>query len=167
MIFNIISNTIMAIALITISPFIRKIDGKKNIPKNVAIDKDGHITTDPVKAKAGALTTFGGFKGSAIALIVELMAGAFLNEKCGLQNGEMRTMLFITLKPDLFFDINIVLKNATLLRADINNSDPLIKGKKPVLPGDKSFDLMRIAFERGVALNESEIKLLKNYGAEI
>lgn len=43
------------------------------IPEGVAYDSDGNITTDPAKALAGAIKTFGGYKGSALALIVEVL----------------------------------------------------------------------------------------------
>ncbi len=45
----------------------------ETIPEGVAYDKDGHITTDPAEALAGAIRTFGGYKGSALALIVEVL----------------------------------------------------------------------------------------------
>lgn len=48
-------------------------DGK-SIPEGWAIDKDGNPTTDPGEGLAGAQLPFGGYKGSAIALMVELMA---------------------------------------------------------------------------------------------
>lgn len=43
------------------------------IPDGVAYDSDGNITSDPAKALAGAIKTFGGYKGSALALIVEVL----------------------------------------------------------------------------------------------
>ena len=45
----------------------------KSIPKGVAYDQDGQFTTDPAKALAGAIKAFGGFKGAALALIVEIL----------------------------------------------------------------------------------------------
>jgi len=43
------------------------------IPEDVAYDSEGNITTDPAKALAGAIKAFGGYKGAALALIVELL----------------------------------------------------------------------------------------------
>jgi delta1-piperideine-2-carboxylate reductase len=48
-------------------------DGKA-IPDGWAIGPDGEPTNDPATALAGAQLPFGGYKGSAIALMVELMA---------------------------------------------------------------------------------------------
>ncbi|MGH6621566.1 MAG: Ldh family oxidoreductase [Alphaproteobacteria bacterium] len=52
---------------------IHKRDGKP-IPEGWAIDREGMPTTDPAAALAGAQLPFGGYKGAAIALMVELMA---------------------------------------------------------------------------------------------
>lgn len=50
------------------------------IPQGWAIDADGNPTTDPAAALAGAQLPFGGYKGAAIALMVELMAGALVGD---------------------------------------------------------------------------------------
>jgi LDH2 family malate/lactate/ureidoglycolate dehydrogenase len=52
----------------------------KSIPEGWAIDKNGESTTDPDAALAGAQLPFGGHKGSSIALMVELLAGALIGD---------------------------------------------------------------------------------------
>jgi len=54
-------------------------DGKP-IPEGWAIGPDGAPTTDPETALAGAQLPFGGHKGAAIALMVELLAGALVGD---------------------------------------------------------------------------------------
>lgn len=55
-------------------------DGK-SLPDGWAIDSQGRPTNDPQEALLGAQMTFGGFKGSNIALMVELLAGPLLGDK--------------------------------------------------------------------------------------
>ncbi len=50
------------------------------IPEGWAIGPDGESTTDPATALAGAQLPFGGHKGAAIALMVELLAGALVGD---------------------------------------------------------------------------------------
>lgn len=50
------------------------------LPPGWAIDADGNPTTDPEAALAGAQLPFGGYKGAAIALMVELLAGALIGD---------------------------------------------------------------------------------------
>lgn len=52
----------------------------KSLPEGWAIDRDGQPTTDPEAALAGAQLPFGGYKGSSLSLMVELLAGALIGE---------------------------------------------------------------------------------------
>ena len=62
-------------------------DGKP-IPEGWAIGPDGEPTTDPATALAGAQLPFGGYKGAAIALMVELLAGALVGDVFSFEAGE-------------------------------------------------------------------------------
>jgi len=50
------------------------------LPEGVGVDADGNATTDPHKILKGALMTFGGYKGSSLSMMVELLAGAMIGE---------------------------------------------------------------------------------------
>lgn len=50
----------------------------KSIPDGVAYDADGHFTTDPTAALAGAIAAFGGYKGAALAFVVEALTRPLL-----------------------------------------------------------------------------------------
>ncbi len=54
-------------------------DGQ-SIPEGWAIDKSGNPTTNPTEALAGAQLAFGGHKGAAIAMMVELLAGSLIGD---------------------------------------------------------------------------------------
>ena len=54
-------------------------DGKQ-LPPNCGIDKDGNPSQDAAQVLKGALLPFGGYKGSALAMMVELLAGALVGE---------------------------------------------------------------------------------------
>ena len=57
-------------------------DGHK-VPLGTGLNKFGKETTDPkeiVKGSGGVLLPFGGYKGSAIAMMVELLAGALVGD---------------------------------------------------------------------------------------
>jgi LDH2 family malate/lactate/ureidoglycolate dehydrogenase len=54
-------------------------DGKA-IPEGWAIGPDGQATTDPQAALDGAQLPFGGYKGAALSLMVELLAGALVGD---------------------------------------------------------------------------------------
>jgi len=59
------------------------------VPDGVGLDKDGNPTNDPAAILAGGVQeAFGGYKGSAIALMVELMAGALIGDRFSYQAEE-------------------------------------------------------------------------------
>ena len=51
-----------------------------DVPEGTGLDKDGQATTDPAAILEGVQLPFGGYKGSAIALMVELLAGGATGE---------------------------------------------------------------------------------------
>jgi len=65
-------------------------DGKP-LPEGWAIGPDGAPTTDPETALAGAQLPFGGYKGAAIALMVELLAGALVGDVLSFENSARDT----------------------------------------------------------------------------
>jgi len=59
---------------------VAKREGHK-VPLGTGLSKDGKQTTDPGEiVDGGVLLPFGGYKGSAIAMMVELMAGALVGD---------------------------------------------------------------------------------------
>lgn len=58
---------------------IRHRDGK-SLPDGWAIGPDGKPTNDPAQALLGAQLPFGGFKGSALATMIELLAGPLIGD---------------------------------------------------------------------------------------
>ncbi len=58
-----------------------------SMPPGVGIDAQGRPSTDPGEILKGAMLTFGGYKGSAVALMVELLAGALIGEQFSYEAG--------------------------------------------------------------------------------
>ena len=57
----------------------------EKIPEGWAIDNDGKPTTDPKKALAGAMLPIGDAKGSALALMVEILAAGLTGSNFGFE----------------------------------------------------------------------------------
>lgn len=56
------------------------------IPEGWGVDRDGAPTTDAQAALDGAMLTFGGHKGSALATMVELLAGALIGDRTSVES---------------------------------------------------------------------------------
>lgn len=57
----------------------------KSLPAGWALDSQGQPTTDPMAALGGALLPFGGHKGSALSVMIELLAGPLIGDCLGHQ----------------------------------------------------------------------------------
>lgn len=81
------------------------------IPEGWALDADGQPTTDPEAALAGSMVPLGEAKGSALALMVEILAAALTGSRFGFEAGSFFTaegapprvgQLFLVLDPAAF-----------------------------------------------------------------
>ncbi len=52
----------------------------RSVPDDWGVDAEGKPTTDPAAMLAGAMRTFGGHKGSALAAMIELLAGPLIGD---------------------------------------------------------------------------------------
>jgi delta1-piperideine-2-carboxylate reductase len=59
----------------------------KSVPLGTGLGADGKMTTDPAQILKGMLLPFGGYKGSAIALLVELLAAGAIGEQFSFEAG--------------------------------------------------------------------------------
>ena len=70
---------------------VAKREGHK-VPIGTGLTKDGKETTDPSEiADGGVLLPFGGYKGSGIAMMVELLAGALVGDNFSYETAEKDT----------------------------------------------------------------------------
>lgn len=81
----------------------------RRLPPGWALDRRGEPTTDPAEAMSGAMLPFGGHKGSALATMVELLAGSLIGDVTSLQAQETdpepiyrHGMLLLAFDPALF-----------------------------------------------------------------
>lgn len=83
----------------------------KILPEGWAIDRNGDPTIDAEAALSGALLTFGGYKGSALSTMIELLAGPLIGDLLGHEtqavneNGEGKPFhgeLILAFSPETF-----------------------------------------------------------------
>jgi len=80
-------------------------DAKKSgqpLPDGIALDARGRPTTDPEEGRKGALLPFGGHRGSGLALMVELIGGAWVGAKTGKATAATRGFVILVASRDLF-----------------------------------------------------------------
>ena len=142
----------------------------KSLPEGWAMDSDGRPTTDPEAALAGAMLSFGGHKGSAIATMIELLAGIMIGD---LTSPEALDLLGTTTLYPSHGELIIAFSPQAFAAGRPGN--PLgraealfeaILGQGARLPSQRRF-LARATSEReGISLSAYEIEQLDRFLAE-
>lgn len=130
----------------------------EQLPANAYVDKDGNITTDPNVAHA--VLPFGGFKGYAINLLIEVLTTNLIRSKGGLEqpvdNQRNIGTFIIVIDPAAFGDITEFKAATTKLADDILAIEP-VDPKTPVrVPGFRGAKRRENSLARGSIEIEDE-----------
>jgi L-2-hydroxycarboxylate dehydrogenase (NAD+) len=110
----------------------------RSIPSDVAFDADGQPTTDPAAALGGAIRTFGGYKGAALSLIVEILthelAGTTKTENG--QKTDWGNLIFV-IDPELLTDSEGFEKRVASLIERLKASKKLAGVDEILIPGER------------------------------
>lgn len=143
----------------------------ERIPAHWALDAEGQPTEDPTAALGGALMAFGGYKGWAVSLVVDVLAGvlsggAFAGET-GVVDDRTRKQrsshFFLALDPDSFIPhVEFVARMAELRRRLEEAAGP---GGR--LPGDRSRRLLQKHREEGLPLRPAALNAIRQARREL
>ncbi len=87
----------------------------EKLPDNVAIDSEGNLTTDPEEAMKGAVLPFDrSYKGSGLAMVVELLGGVLTGSSFVFDDGDWGSF-YIAFSPDLLVGTDQFKTNASEL----------------------------------------------------
>jgi delta1-piperideine-2-carboxylate reductase len=130
------------------------------LPDGWALDAEGKPTNDPTAALAGAMLTFGGYKGSAISIMIELLAGVMIGDATSKE--ALATLGTTTLIPThgelvLAFSPEAFSGGATdtLQRAEMLFD--AIVGQGARLPSQRRFAARAHASTNGIELTDAEV----------
>jgi len=131
----------------------------RQLPEGCAVDADGRPTLDPAEARKGALLPFGGHRGGALALAVQVLSGILTGASPIPPHGHEYGLLFIGMSKGLFageagYDEALAQFAAAYL------STPPIKGSVVRLPGSKRFENCRNGRKSGLDVSDELAKLL-------
>jgi len=151
----------MAASAITWSGLVRAKALGEKLPENVAIDKDGNLTTDPDEAMQGAVLPFDrSYKGSGLAMVVELLAGPLVGASFVQSTGDWGS-IFIAINPDLLAGADSFKKNASELIKKIK-AGRTKDGQKIHIPGYDSEKAREAILQSGeIEIDEKLINDLK------
>lgn len=110
----------------------------QTIPAGVAVDKDGKPTTNTDEALQGALQTFGGYKGSGLAIIVEILTKVIFNVDIHDKTKVNRGFFFAFFDPTAFQPIKEFKASVARFTSEIKSSRKADGVAEIFLPGEHS-----------------------------
>jgi LDH2 family malate/lactate/ureidoglycolate dehydrogenase len=106
--------------------------GKSSIPPGWATDESGNPTTDPQAAISGFGTPLGGYKGTGLAMMAEILSSVLSGGPIGPEVGTLRageevpgvSHMFLAIDPERFLSLAEFLKRMQWFTESVKSSAP-------------------------------------------
>ncbi len=120
-----------------------------DLPEGVGYDKDGNPTVDPELVMEGALKTFGGHRGSGLAVIVQVLGGALVQAESFNNESDNAGNLVLAINPDILTTKERFVAEVERIKGRIKNARKAEGVEEILLPGERGYREMRNALESG------------------
>lgn len=148
----------------------------ETIPQGWALDNQGDPTVDPEKALSGIMLPFGGMKGSAITILLDILSGVlsganfggdvlsvYTNQEKESGNGNF----FLAFKISAFMPIEIFKCRMDEELTRIRSLKPARGFKEVIYPGYKEHYLQGECIKNGLALEATLLEKLVRLGKKL
>ena len=139
------------------------------IPEGYALDENGRSTTDPTAALRGVVLPIGGYKGSGLSMLMEILSGVFTGANFGGDVPDQYTVwdrpqnvghFFMALKPGIFVTEKGFRDRMDVLVKRIKEN-PLAEGVNEIfMPGELESRLENERRPTGIPYMQSDVDLL-------
>lgn len=165
----------MATAAVARSKIRLAAERNEPIPLGWALSADGSATTDAKAAMAGALLPFGGAKGSAIALLVEILGGILAGGVFSTASNDMIldftkpaniSHYFGAINVGAFAPVDKFKNDIDQLIVDMKNNPPAQGFDQVRIPGERRWRTREKRLREGIPLKQTVIEVLRKEGKE-
>lgn len=136
----------------------------EKIPEGIALAKDGRPTTDPKEAYEGILLPFGGYKGYAISLAIEvlsaLLSGGALSKNIPLHPSTQGGFFVVAINPATFREYSEYLNDVNELIKIVKSCPPAQGFTEVLLPGEPEDRNFEIRVRDGIPIDLGTWRLL-------
>ena len=145
----------------------------QNIPQGVALDKKGNPTTNAKLALEGVQLPVGGFKGSGLAWMVDIVSGVFTGANHGgkvkdpfddLSGPQNVGHLFIVIKPNIFVGKNYLSRIKKNLKT-VKGLPKTNKIKEILYPGENKYANYKKNLKKGIVIPKNILKEINRLNA--
>ena len=145
------------------------------IPEGWAIDPDGYPTTNPEQALAGAVLPFGGPKGSALSLIIDIFCGVLTGASFGSQINTLEDLatvqnvghVFAAVRTDLFVAAGGFTERMDTILRMLKSAPPVPGASRVLVPGEIELANESRMRANGIPLATAIATQLERLGAEL
>ena len=163
----------MATSLVARGKIVIANQNKQTIPLGWALNKDGEDTTDPAEALVGTVLPFAGAKGSAIALLIDVMTGILSGSVYGphvkdmyadFSNPTGTSHIFGAINVEAFIPAGGFRRTVDTMIREIKSSQPAKNVTEIFLPGEIEQRKRLQRLQDGVPLSAPVYNDLKREG---
>lgn len=109
----------------------------KNIAEDLGLDKEGNPTINPAEVMSGAIKAFGGHKGSGLALIVQILAGALVQADSFNNDSDNAGNLVMAIDPEIITSKKVFTKEVRLIISKVKSSRKAPGVTEILIPGER------------------------------
>ncbi len=134
------------------------------IPEGCALDSDGAVTTDPEAAIKGAALPFGGHKGYALSLIVQIFSSVLVGAAPIPKPGEDYGLFMMAINPTVFVDRGGFTDGIEEIVKQVKSARRVDPSVEILVPGERSFRERERRLKEGIDIDEDLLQALKRIG---
>jgi LDH2 family malate/lactate/ureidoglycolate dehydrogenase len=161
----------MALTPVALGKVMRAQAEGKEIPLDWGFrDRDGRPTTDPATALRGVIPAIGGYKGTGLSLMMNLLAGVLPGgfHSGAVENIGKRGQFFLVVSPTLFGEREPFLDEVESMVAQVKAGEPLPGVEEVFLPGEIEQRHYDEAVKRGaISYPNSVVSALRRLGDDL
>ncbi|MDP6776648.1 MAG: Ldh family oxidoreductase [Candidatus Latescibacteria bacterium] len=133
----------------------------RSIPEGCAIGPDGRLTTDPAEARKGSVLPFGGHKGYALSVMVQIFSGALVRGAPVPDSGGNYGIFMLAISPSVFMDSETFQEAVAELVDRLKSADRAEGVSEILVPGERAFRDREIRAREGIEVDEVLLEALK------
>ena len=142
----------------------------KTIPKGWVLNKYGEPTINPEDAfNGGMLITFGGHKGYALSLLIDILGGALTGAGCTSSDEyeDGNGTFILTINPKGFGSTEKFMKRIDELFTNIKETPTLQGFDRVLIPGELEFEIKEKRLKKGIPIDEVSWRQITELAEEL
>lgn len=146
-----------------------------SIPAGWAMDKEGKPTTDPVEAYHGLISPLGGYKGSGLAMMVEILCAVLAGSAISMEVGGIRlkdrpsrtSQVFLAVDVKRFLPEEEFLERMERLVGMVKSAAPAVGYEEVLVAGEPEIRWEKERREKGVPILAGVWEQLGRWGEKL